>query len=108
VEFEILDLNSVTPRMVSLTTEQVTIAAVQDTQVIDTPTGKVGYMVFNAHIAPAEAALIAAVEQMEVEGASDLILDLRYNGGGYLDNASELGYMIAGSQSNGAIFDNIE
>src|SRR5690606_28616216 len=35
-------------------------------------------------------------------------LDLRYNGGGYLYIASQLGYMIAGSQSNGAVFDNIE
>ncbi|HEY7885450.1 MAG TPA: S41 family peptidase [Cellvibrionaceae bacterium] len=107
-EFEILDLNADTPRTVSLTTEQVNIAAVQDNKVIETPTGKVGYMVFNAHIAPAEAALKVAIEQMETDGASDLILDLRYNGGGFLYIASQLGYMIAGSQSNGAIFDNLE
>ena len=28
---------------------------------------------------------------------TDLVLDVRYNGGGYLDIASELAYMIAGT-----------
>jgi len=37
---------------------------------------------------------------------TDLVLDIRYNGGGYLDIASELAYMIAGPTStNGMTFD---
>ncbi|HZV93319.1 MAG TPA: S41 family peptidase, partial [Caldimonas sp.] len=34
--------------------------------------------------------------QLKAAGITDLVLDLRYNGGGYLDIASELAYMIAG------------
>ena len=34
--------------------------------------------------------------QLKNSGVTDLVLDIRYNGGGYLDIASELAYMIAG------------
>jgi hypothetical protein len=57
------------------------------------PAIKVGYMLFNAHIATAEKGLIDGVKALQ--GATDLVLDLRYNGGGYLILASELAYMIA-------------
>lgn len=63
---------------------------------IATASGKVGYIVFNDHNLPSEAALIGAVTQLKADGISDLVLDLRYNGGGYLSIASQLAYMIAG------------
>lgn len=56
----------------------------------------VGYLLFNDHTASAEAALKAAMEQFAAAQVDDLILDLRYNGGGFLDIASELAFMIAG------------
>ena len=38
----------------------------------------------------------------------DLVLDLRYNGGGYLAIASELAYMIAGpARTSGKTFERI-
>ncbi|RZU00862.1 S41 family peptidase [Rivibacter subsaxonicus] len=66
------------------------------TKVLEVDGQKVGYIVFNDHIVPAEAQLIAAIEELRAAGISDLVLDLRYNGGGYLYIASELAYMIAG------------
>ena len=57
----------------------------------------VGYLLFNDHIATAEPELIDAVNTLRAANVQDLVLDLRYNGGGYLDIASELAYMIAGS-----------
>jgi hypothetical protein len=69
-------------------------------------TGTVGYLLFNDHIATAEQELIAAINQLKSATVSDLVLDLRYNGGGYLDIASELAYMIAGPQPTaGQTFD---
>jgi hypothetical protein len=59
--------------------------------------GTVGYIQFNDHIATAEKQLIDAVNTLNTLNTgpvSDLILDMRYNGGGYLDLASELAYMI--------------
>jgi carboxyl-terminal processing protease len=56
--------------------------------------GQVGYIQFNDHIATAETPLRNAIAQLDTPNLTDLILDLRYNGGGYLDLASELAYMI--------------
>jgi carboxyl-terminal processing protease len=96
----VLDLNSATPRDVVLTAENITSVPVQDVKEIPTPTGSVGYMAFHDHISTAEQALIDAVNEMNTydngQGISDLVLDIRYNGGGWLDIASELAYMIAG------------
>ena len=69
----------------------------QNVSVITTPSGRIGYLLFNDHIATAEQALIDAVNQLNVApGIDDLVIDLRYNGGGLLDVAGEFAYMIAG------------
>ncbi len=74
-----------------------------------TPTGLVGYLAFNDHIATAEAALIPVIEQMAEDAVTDLVLDLRYNGGGYLAIASQLAYMIAGdSRTSGRSFETLQ
>ena len=93
--FEVLDLGAQNSRMITMTTEIITQDPVQNVSIINTLTGDVGYMVFNAHRAPAEAELIAAINFLQ--GVSDLVLDLRYNGGGFLDMAGQLAYMIAGA-----------
>ena len=97
--FEVLDLGESVPRTVSLTSEIVVSAPVQYTKVIDAQNGdKIGYLLFNDHVATAEQALIDAVNQLNAgQSIDDLVLDLRYNGGGYLAIASELGHMIAGA-----------
>ncbi|HEX9474725.1 MAG TPA: S41 family peptidase, partial [Steroidobacteraceae bacterium] len=56
----------------------------------------IGYMLFNDHLATSEAALVTAFTTLQNAAVSDLVLDIRYNGGGYLDIASEVAYMIAG------------
>ena len=58
-------------------------------------------MTFNDHISTAEAQLIDAITQLQASNISDLVLDIRYNGGGFLDIANELSYMIAGDPAVG-------
>jgi carboxyl-terminal processing protease len=95
--FTVRDLGGATrPGPVTMTSQNVTGAPVQSVAAIDTPTGKVGYMLFNDHLATAEKALIDAVNQLKSAAITDLVIDIRYNGGGYLAIASELAYMIAG------------
>ncbi|MGB5627210.1 MAG: S41 family peptidase, partial [Woeseiaceae bacterium] len=95
--FEVLDLGAQISRLVTMTTASITSAPVQNVSVINTGTGDVGYLVFNDHIATAERALIDAVNTLNAgAGIDDLVVDIRYNGGGYLAIASQLAYMIAG------------
>ncbi len=84
-----------TQRLVSVA---VTKTPVPIARVVTTPTGqRAGYLLFNDHIAPSEAQLIAAMRNFKAAGVRELVLDLRYNGGGYLYIASELATMIAGT-----------
>lgn len=97
-----------TQREITMTSTQVTETPVQNVTTLETDSGLVGYMTFNNHIATAEALLINAIEQFRDANISDLIIDLRYNGGGFLDIASELGYMVAGEEAAaGRVFENL-
>jgi C-terminal processing protease CtpA/Prc len=107
--FLIQELGASSPREVVLQSASVTSVPVQNVKTIDTATGKVGYLTFNDHIATAEQGLIDAVNQLDAAGINDLVLDLRYNGGGYLAIASQLAYMIAGNTATtGKVFEKIQ
>ncbi|MGI9324091.1 MAG: S41 family peptidase [Pseudomonadales bacterium] len=96
-------------RSVSLTSANVTSDPVPVLEIIGTASGPVGYLLFNTHIATAEEALIDAVNSMIASNVADLVLDLRYNGGGFLDIANELAFMIAGpAAAQGRVFDEIQ
>lgn len=95
--FSVLDRGAAAPRTVTLVSAEVTATPVQNVHVVTSPGGSaVGYMLFNDHLATAESALVAAFSQLQSAAVQDLVIDLRYNGGGYLDIASEVAYMIAG------------
>jgi C-terminal processing protease CtpA/Prc len=107
--FVVEDLGSGGTRQITMTSELVTAAPVQNVKTVASPAGTVGYLLFNDHIATAEEGLIDAVEQLAAAGVDELVLDIRYNGGGYLAIASQIAYMIAGDLSTaGRIFEEIE
>jgi len=95
--FTVRDLGASTPRTFTMQSANVTLTPVQNVAPITTASGPVGYMLFNDHIATAESALITAIDTLKAANITDLVLDIRYNGGGYLDIANELAFMIAGS-----------
>jgi hypothetical protein len=84
-------------RNVTMQSTTVTLEPVQNVRTLSTPTGIVGYMQFNDHLPTAERALIDAFASFASQNVVDLVLDLRYNGGGSLAIASEIAYMIAGN-----------
>jgi len=98
--FVILDQGSSMPRTVTMTATNVTLTPVMNVGTLPAPNNTTGYILYTDQIATAEDELIAAVKQLNAAnngaGITDLVLDLRYNGGGYLDLASEFAYMIAG------------
>jgi hypothetical protein len=69
---------------------------------------KVGYVVFNDHIETAQNAMATALGELAADGAQDLVLDLRYNGGGYVFIAAQVAQMIGGSRvANVPVFDKL-
>lgn len=90
----------------SLVAARLAILPVRGAQVIDTAAGKVGYLLFKQHNGVAEAALARAIGEFKAAGIDELVLDMRYNGGGLLSVASELAYMIAGPDATaGKVFE---
>lgn len=93
-------------RNVTLSKAEYEIAPVSSrtgVRVLDEPSGKVGYVNLRTFINPAEPALRSAFAQFKAQGIRDLIIDLRYNGGGLLSVAGVLGDLIGGGRSSGDI-----
>jgi len=106
--FTVRDLDG-TVRSFTMQTAIVTSTPVQNVSTITTASGNVGYMLFNDHIATAEGGLYDAVVQLDAADITDLVVDLRYNGGGFLAIASQFAYMIAGTAATaGRIFEAIK
>jgi C-terminal processing protease CtpA/Prc len=62
--------------------------------VLSTNTRKVGYLGFESHYGNAQDQLIESLQSMAQQGVQELVLDLRYNSGGYLYIASTLASML--------------
>ncbi|MBB66535.1 peptidase [Alteromonas sp. KS69] len=102
-EFELIDGSSLA---VDITSSDVSVTPVQNVSVLDTENGKTGYFQFNTFIRTAQDGLIDAFDLFVDENVTELVIDLRYNGGGLLALASQVSYMVAGpSQTNNAIFE---
>ena len=107
--FSLIDAGGTVARTVVLAAAAVTETPVQNVAALPVDSSLVGYMLFNDHIATAEQELIDAVNYLKAQNVSDLVLDIRYNGGGYLDIADELAYMIAGpGPTAGLTFEQIQ
>ena len=106
--FEVLDPGATERRTITMTSAQIDTDAVPQTRIIDTDSGKVGYLLFTDHILTAEQQLVDAVTQMRDANITDLVLDLRYNRGGYLYLANQVSYMIAGAGVSGQTFNSLQ
>ena len=68
-----------------------------------------GYLAYNSFATPVgEVQLADAFKRFAAAGVTDLIVDLRYNGGGFIHIAAQLGYLVAGQvQSSGKAFETL-
>lgn len=67
-------------------------------------TNKVGYLVFNRFQGTSEDELNIAFDFFQTEGVTELVLDLRYNGGGLVGVAQYLASIIAPTSAQGDLF----
>jgi C-terminal processing protease CtpA/Prc len=82
----------------------VTIPTVTATQVYTLEDGRrVGYVFFRNFVEPSVAALDEAFAQLKGAGVSELVLDLRYNGGGLVSVAQHLASLIGGKRTEGQL-----
>ncbi len=81
----------------------VTIPTVSLTRVVEIDGRRVGYLFFRNFVTPSTAALNDAFAALKGAGANELVLDLRYNGGGLVDVAVHLASLIGGSRTNGQV-----
>ncbi|MEM9172784.1 MAG: S41 family peptidase, partial [Pseudomonadota bacterium] len=88
----------------TLTKAVVTIDPVPQSRVINFNGARYGYLEFATFISTASSELEAAFGEFNNQGITDLILDLRYNGGGLVSIANELGDYLGGSVANGLVF----
>ncbi|WP_109097370.1 S41 family peptidase [Aquimarina sp. AU58] len=88
---------------VSLTKVQYTENPVFISKTIDVGGSPVGYLMYNSFTGDFDPQLNAAFSKFVSDNVSDLILDLRYNGGGSVTSAIDLSSMITG-QFNGQVF----
>jgi C-terminal processing protease CtpA/Prc len=90
---------------VTMQAETITLQQVEY-KVLNVGSQKVGYLLFNSHVPGAESYLIQAMTDFKQQGITDLVVDLRYNGGGYLAIANALAYSVAGrAQALGKVFE---
>jgi carboxyl-terminal processing protease len=91
---------------VSMATGSYIVNPVLATNIVDAGGGKkVGYIVFNSFTEDANAKpkLDEAFSKFAAQGVTDLVVDLRYNGGGYVSTAEYLSDLIAPSSANGSV-----
>lgn len=97
------------PRTITLQSVNLASLAVNRTRTIAAPGGSVGYMLLNTfNTFASEQQIASAINGLRGSGVSDLVIDLRYNGGGLLAVASQLGYQVAGStRTSGRVFERL-
>jgi carboxyl-terminal processing protease len=82
----------------------VTIPTVSQTGVFDAGGSRVGYVHLRNFVTPSTEALNTAFRTLVDAGANELVLDLRYNGGGLVSVAQHLGGLIAGEPERDKVF----
>ncbi|UUF14602.1 MULTISPECIES: S41 family peptidase [Flavobacterium] len=72
-------------------------------KVITSGSHKIGYLMYNGFYQDYDSQLNEAFGELKAQGVTDLVLDLRYNGGGSVRTSTRLASMITG-QFDGEIF----
>ena len=94
-----------TPRVMMMASRNFALAPVITDQIFTTAGGvKVGYLAYQEFTPSSVAGLGAAFNRFRAGGVRELIVDLRYNGGGSVVVARALASLIGGASLDGQVF----
>lgn len=94
-----------TPRAVAIVSSNFPLASVVSDKIFTSANGaKVGYLAYQEFSPSSITALGAVFNRFRDAGVTELIVDLRYNGGGSVAVARALASLIGGTQLDGQIF----
>ncbi len=89
---------------VTLTKSLITLDPVPVSTVFDVGGTPVGYLLFNIFVDPSIAALDAVFVNFRNQGVRNVIVDMRYNGGGLVAVAEYLGDLLGGLTAGAQVF----
>lgn len=95
-------------RVVTLTKTDYTLTPVSSrygAKIIDDGGHKVGYVNLRTFINTAETPLRTAFQQFRAAGVTEVIIDVRYNGGGLVSIAELMGNLMGANRSTSDVFD---
>jgi len=99
--------NDGTETTIQLTQGAIIINSVQYSGIFPKGAKKIGYLVFSDFLGSSVKELNSVFDGFSSQGVTDLILDLRYNGGGTLDCADSLVAMLAGKPNMGKVYNTL-
>ena len=92
-------------RTVPLVAATYALKPVSASSVLSMPNGaKAGYVMLKDFISQSEAPMAAVFDDFRSAGATEVILDLRYNGGGLVSTSAKLASLLAGRANDGKLF----
>ena len=90
---------------VSVTAREIYPNPVIHSEVITSGAHKIGYLVYDSFDAAYDDELLAAVKKLKDGNITDMVLDLRNNGGGHVISSNMLSTCIAGAACEGKVYE---
>lgn len=105
VNGEMVEVSAERDTTIIIEKEDLIVNPILLSEVVELPNGKkVGHIVFKSFIVTAEEALENTFASFKQAGVSEVILDMRYNGGGRVNIANQIGGYLAPASADGKTF----
>lgn len=102
INLTFIDLNGLT-KTVAINRATYTVNPILYTNVFTVGAKKVGYLVFNQFTNNISTQLSTVFNDFTSKGINELVVDLRYNGGGFVTTATQMINLIAPATQNGNV-----
>ncbi len=89
---------------VNIVADEIQVDPILVNTVFENNGNKVGYLAYTSFISDYDDDLVNVFNEFKTQGITDLILDLRYNGGGAVSTAKLLAGMVGSSSLDGNLF----